>query len=255
MFLTNKTNWHCPANRNGRCRCTHQENIDHHLHFTRRTEAYQAVAVKIKIFHNEEVTLTSLYCHPKHYMPDDEFISLFNHQGTKFICGDYNAKHPHWGSCSKRKLRLDVVSPFSPTYWPKHTINNLYKICSTIAELSSDHVPIIQILDTIPLNSKRENRLTNKSTNWNKFDNIIDKEVDLNIKLKSQFDIDYITDMIQNCCKKSTRPVKPTVGNCNVLPIEIRELICKRRKACKKWQRHRYPSNYQTSRQLCKQLK
>lgn len=92
---------------------------------------------------------------------------------------------------------LDAVSPSPPTYWPKHT-NRIYQtrltfilIKQCVQKLLYQFWLIIRlrtstlhISDTIPLNSKADNKLINSSINWSLFENILQKRADLKLKLR-----------------------------------------------------------------------
>ena len=102
-------------------------------------------------------------------------MSFFQTLGNTFIAaGDYNAKHPFWGSrlsnpkgkelykaVMNRSNKLNVLSPTDPTHWPSDpkkkpdiidfgVIKNVPRTLvttSTCVDLSSDHTPILIYLD------------------------------------------------------------------------------------------------------------
>lgn len=113
--------------------------------------------------------------------------------GTRFIAsGDYNAKHPWWGSRShistpkERQLfqsmsenNLYPISTSKPTYWPMDKrktpdVINFY-ITKRISEhhlkaeshfdLASDHSPVIVSLSTAVLKKEKTIALNNANTN------------------------------------------------------------------------------------------
>ena len=77
------------------------------------------------------IMLSAVYC-PNHSIKKEMFPNFFEKLGHRFIaCGDYNAKHPWWGSRSStptprgRQLydamldaNLSPISTGEPTYWP-----------------------------------------------------------------------------------------------------------------------------------------
>lgn len=45
------------------------------------------------------LTLSAIYCPPKHPDKEEYYTDFFNSLGKRFIAGgDYNARHPLWGS-------------------------------------------------------------------------------------------------------------------------------------------------------------
>jgi hypothetical protein len=76
------------------------------------------------------LTLSSVYCPPRHNITSNQFNDFFNTLGHRFLSGgDYNAKHQMWGSRINnprgRQLaramldnNLNPISTAEPTYWP-----------------------------------------------------------------------------------------------------------------------------------------
>ncbi|KAL7304632.1 hypothetical protein TKK_0002879 [Trichogramma kaykai] len=74
----------------------------------------------------------AIYCPPGRTIKQDQFTKFFQKLGPRFIAGgDFNAKHPSWGSRSQtpsprgRQLynamqenNLQPASSGKPTYWP-----------------------------------------------------------------------------------------------------------------------------------------
>jgi hypothetical protein len=85
-----------------------------------------------------EITVTAVYCPPRHNLKKEHFEPFFETLGTKFVAGgDYNSKHTIWGSrltTTKGRELLQVIrnknykflSTGSPTHWP--TDNQKYQI-------------------------------------------------------------------------------------------------------------------------------
>ncbi|XP_017473031.1 PREDICTED: RNA-directed DNA polymerase from mobile element jockey-like [Rhagoletis zephyria] len=105
--------------------------IKHH-HLTGIAENYlQATSICVQTKQGD-ITLSAVYCPPRFTITEKQFMDFFSSLGERFLAaGDYNAKHPHWGSRlsnpkSKqlynalicRRNKLDYASPGKPTYWP-----------------------------------------------------------------------------------------------------------------------------------------
>ena len=61
-------------------------------------QAIQATSIKVQgILH--EMTVTTVYCPPRHNIKKEQFKSFFQTLGPRFIAGgDYNSKNVLWGS-------------------------------------------------------------------------------------------------------------------------------------------------------------
>lgn len=140
------------------------------------------------------LTVTAVYSPPKHNIKKEQYEQFFKTLGNRFIAGgDYNTKHPWWGSRSHiptpkgRQLyntiqnkNLKTLSTGEPTYWPSDSrknpdvidfcvtkgipMNNM-TICSTTtirSFTSSGNTSIgMQIIK-----NKNPPMLANKRTNW-----------------------------------------------------------------------------------------
>jgi len=58
----------------------------------------QAAGIKIKC-NNINIAIYSIYCPPRHSITCTEYEDFFKNLGSRFlVVGDFNAKHPLWGS-------------------------------------------------------------------------------------------------------------------------------------------------------------
>jgi hypothetical protein len=137
------------------------------------------------------LTLSAVYCLPRHAISSKEYIDLLESYGTKYLIGgDWNAKHTQWGARlitptgrnlleAMHRLNCNYLSTGEPTYWPsdhnklpdlldffiyKVIARNYVKIESN-QELLSDHTPVVAILST-HVNNKP---LITNATNWDLF--------------------------------------------------------------------------------------
>jgi hypothetical protein len=78
-----------------------------------------------------EITITAVYCPPRHNLKKEHFETFFQTLGPKLIAGgDYNSKHTLWGSrlttstkgreLSKviQETNYSFLPTGTPTYWP-----------------------------------------------------------------------------------------------------------------------------------------
>lgn len=120
------------------------------------------------------LTVSSVYCPPRHTISQEKYLDFFSTLSTRFIAGgDYNAKHHFWGSrlnTTKGKNLYDLImrkkyeciSTGEPTYWPsdRNKIPDVIDFCvangihrnnimvESKCDLSSDHSPIIITIST-----------------------------------------------------------------------------------------------------------
>ena len=99
--------------------------------------------------------------------------------------------------------------------------------------------------------------LSNKSTNWEGFKISLDNRIDLKTSIKTNEELNFevnkfITD-IQQSAWENTQEIKNRLKGWN-LPKEIKELVQEKRKARKKWQQTRLPTDKTIVNRLSKQL-
>jgi hypothetical protein len=164
-----------------------------------------------------------------------EYQHYFNTLGSHFIAaGDWNAKHTNWGSrliTQKGKNLLGAIhqddlnrlSTGEPTYWPADRnkipdldfaiINRIPTIHCDIKssfDLSSDHGPIIITVNTEILLKEPVPRLYTKQTNCGKYQEFINQNIKLNIRLKEQNETEAavhdFTVLLQKAAWKVTPP-------------------------------------------------
>lgn len=98
-----------------------KESISHHQEMDYQTAEIQATSVNIKT-KSYGLTITAIYCPPRHAIKKEQYINFLNTQGNRFIVGgDFNAKHTHWGSrltttkgrellAASNQLKCEVIS-------------------------------------------------------------------------------------------------------------------------------------------------
>jgi len=115
-----------------------------------------------------ELTISSVYCPPRHNIKEQQFAEFFSTLGLNFLAGgDYNSKSTMWSSritTTKGRELLKVMEnnnysflTATPTYWPTDQrktpdlldffvtcgISESYLDITASYDLSSDHSPII----------------------------------------------------------------------------------------------------------------
>lgn len=244
-----------------------RDNIRHHERDKYTKDHLQATSVSIEDVHGP-IIMSAIYCPPKHNNKQVHFEEFFKTLGNRFIAGgDYNAKHPTWGSrltTSKgRELvktmtanKLHHMSTYQPTYWPsdKEKVPDVIdffimkgidtKKCKaeSCLELSSDHSPVILTVYKKILNKEAEPYLHNKRTDWDLFRHKLEDLTSLKIPLRSEIDIEEaverLTKNIQEAAWFAT-PKHKIFSKKNDMPTTIMEKIMEKRHLRKLWQQRR----------------
>jgi len=242
----------------------------------------QSCAIRLNV-NNTSFTIAAVYSPPKHNITNSQFTEYFSTIKNNFIIGgDYNAKHQSWGCRvnNPRGLtlynfintkRFKVLAPPGPTYWPSSSSknpdildifvtkipNNLFCKTQNILDLNSDHSSVLLTLNTTPA-KKETSQLFNKFTNHYKFHDIVNAEIQLNIKLKTPDDIDLAVNNLTNVIQRaawsaSSTNLAPLIRDS--LPVYIRTKISEKRRARALFQRTRLPSHRQNYNHLSNSLK
>lgn len=232
------------------------------------------------------LTISAIYCPPKHAIKEDDFTKFFNTLSSRFIAAnDYNAKHPWWGSRLStptprgkqlyqaiQKNKLYVLSTGEPTYWPTdpHKIPDLLDFCvikgisqhyldiKSSLDLSSDHTPLIANVSSSVIVKHAPPTLHTRKTNWDTYRCLLNEKVNCNIPLKTEEQretaIEHFTVSIQEAAWEAT----PTIFN-KATPLEtsdsIKRLIAEKRKLRKQWQQSRNPVNKTRLNRATRRLK
>lgn len=252
----------------------------------------QSCFIQIKL-NNIPITIGALYSPPRHNITRDLLTDFFGSIKNNFIIGgDYNAKHQSWGcrvnnprgvilhSFSNEK-NFNILSPPGPTYWPtslkkKPDIldifaaklpSNLHFCTKNLLDLNSDHSAVLLTISATPLSRIKPHKLFSTLTDHIKFHDIINENINLSIRLKSNLDIDEavnnFTTLIQSAAWSAIKPVK-TVNSNNIInsnfnypiiPEEIRSLIVEKRRARARYHLSRLPSHKSAYNKLANSLK
>lgn len=260
-----------------------RENIKHHEAGKYEKENIQATSIVLED-NSGDLTVSAIYCPPKHNSKKQDYVDFFNTLGNRFIVGgDYNAKHHQWGSrlitTKGRELlkaihtnNLEIISTCEPTYWPTDTEKtpDIIDFCITkgidikktktesCLDLSSDHTPIIVNILTQVKNKEKRPSLFSNRTDWNAFREELDKMIELQIPLKTENELEYAANAlivnIQQAAWRSTpdayiSEIKESV------PSIIKQKVAEKRKLKKRWQVTRYPTDKSNLNRATRELK
>lgn len=247
-------------------------------------ETMQVTTIKVKA-ENKEINFSAIYCPPRYNLKKEDYEKLFKSLGRCFVIGgDFNAKNTFWGSrittpkgrelfTAGRTLKCDFHSAGAPTYWPTD-INKLpdlidFFITKGIADnyicmendesLSSDHSPVIMTLNETIVKKENTASLTSKRTNWNLFRELIDQNINLQVPIRTSVhieeELEQLIENVQQAAWQST-PNRQNYSNpTKMYPLEVREMVAKKRKARKTWQRYRTRENKTILNNLGNKLK
>lgn len=247
------------------------------------TPNIQASMVTVEI-RGTRINIGSVYCPPSITTKYDDFRALFTTLGDRWLLGgDYNAKHPEWGSRltsprgrelykTIREFKCNTQAPDKPTYWPQdmnkrpdiidffiaHNFSRNYSQVTCVDDLSSDHTPIILAVQHTILKVKIQPKLSNRSTDWDKYRELIDKNIDLTKKIE-------FPCMLDDAVEEFINDASNAVANCTIYkeeipvtrayPEHIRLLVKERRHARRVWQRTRLPTDKTNFNRLAKKVK
>lgn len=241
-----------------------------------QTIGIQATMIKIKCG-AKPIVFSAIYCRPRDQLKLADYMELFNQMGGAFIAGgDYNAKHTWWGSRINttkgrelykclRDMNYMAISTGSPTYWPTraNTIPDLldFFVCSQINaeqltvepswELSSDHSPIIAILNLRAAVVPRNPRI-----DYYKFKTETQKLLQPNLSLKNKGELEDATEHLTNSIKTAKNNSVVPFNECpSHVSLIIRNMINDKRKLRRKYHRTLYAPDKTKYNKACKDLK
>lgn len=250
-----------------------KQNIQHYLQEEVRQPYIQATIISVQN-NGAELNIGAIYCPPCHTITQQQYMNLFNKLGPRFIIGgDFNVKHTAWGARiitpGKGKELLSAIniskcehhSAREPTYWPTDKnrmpdlldffiskgISSTYMKIENLCDLTSDHTPVLLTLGTSVIRRTKKLNLTNKHTNWAIFREKLDSRIKLNVKLKTIEDLELeaqrFIKQIHIAASQATPVAQERPEQEVNYPSEIRDMIRKRRKARRVWQRTRNPAD------------
>lgn len=232
----------------------------------------------------QKFNVGALYCPPRFSINKDLFKSMLAELGERFILGgDYNSKNIEWGSRLtlrrgkelKEALRESGClyhSSGKPTYWPTDVNKSpdlldffiTKKISANFIsvednyDFNSDHSAVILRYGVAVVKKATKPTLTNHSTNWTGFKTSLQESIDLRVPLTSIEQLEIATEnfmqAIQSAAWNNTKICRQRKVSSNY-PSHIMTMIQKKRKARRKWQETRDPSDKNILNNLSQQLK
>jgi hypothetical protein len=161
-----------------------------------------------------------VYSPPRHCISSEEYEEYLSFPGPQFIAaGDWNAKHVTWESRltttkgrnllrAMTQLNIKSLSTGEPTYWPidKNKTPDLldfvlikgfsdtYTKIEGNLDLISDH----SALSTNAILKESIPRLCSQNTDWSQFGDLINNNINLQLRLKEQTEIRRRSAILDN---------------------------------------------------------
>ncbi|GBP23642.1 RNA-directed DNA polymerase from mobile element jockey [Eumeta japonica] len=230
-----------------------------------------------------DITISSLYCPPRHTIKEQHFNDYFKTLGKRFIAaGDYNAKHTFWGSRltlprgrellkSAQSGHMNIISTGQPTYWPTDKdkipdivdfcifkgIANTNISCSSCWDLSSDHSPIlVEITAEIRETTRDVPYIINVLTGpyFVPHRRGIQRTYCSSNKGDIVDAVEYFTTSVQSAAWNST-PINQHKLTEQHIPTNILQKISEKRALRKLWQQNRCPETKKRLNHKIKELK
>jgi len=245
-----------------------RSSIRHHELLHHQSDKIQTASIQLDA-HPWPLTISAIYCPPRHAISVEEYSTLFRSLGSRFLIGgDWNAKHTAWGArliTPKGRNLFKALSSYNcqyfstggPTYWP----TDLTKLpdlldflvargipatsiqIESVLELSSDHSPVVATIGASATNKAAFPTLATAHTNWDMFRAYINERINLRLRIKERAELDeatqYFTTLLQAAAWHSTPPSFAKSKPVNNTPLHIRELIAEKRRSRGRWQRSR----------------
>lgn len=280
MYTTN----HPSGNSHGGTAIIIKSNLKHYPLEEYCTVKIQATTVKIQD-HKSEISLSAIYCPPKHSISSDDFKAYFSTLGSRFISGgDWNAKHTFWASrlilprgrqlyMTTQDLNLDCISHGKPTYWPSDPKKKPDLLDFFISkgipldhiniedrdDLSSDHTPAILNISKEVILVESCKKIYNKDTDWKMYQKLLELNISLQVSLKTADEIEATIEklnlLIFKAAKESTCIKKNMLPKLHTYPKHIKDKVAERRNLRKVWHNTRYPTDKRAFNKASEELK
>ena len=238
---------------------------------------------------NKSISIYSIYFPPKHAVKCADYENFFKTLGPRFLVGgDFNAKHPWWGSRlinpKGRELHktisaynFNILSGGSPTYWPTDptkipdlldfvVFNGISRHSLDILNddsLSSDHTPILVNLNVNTKLAPKNVKLITKNSNMEFFNEFMENNLNLNCDIQTGENLDdaveSFTLLIHEAASLSTPSLVCSDGLGRKVKASaiVRDMIRQSRRLRRIWQRTRNPrdkTNWNLAIKLCSEM-
>lgn len=224
----------------------------------------------------------AVYC-PKQARDSDGTVTVFKRDlrllasmnGHFIIAGDLNAKHQNWGNTRANKNgqilwevsqsgAFTVSYPYQPTFSNGRSVStldlfvtNMYDqidVPETITALSSDHLPVVQLVNDEAAIVWRQRR-NYREADWIRFENWVEQHIDDEARLESTDDIDIALVSIHSVMKEAEMrsvPLVETRAHLINIDHETKRLIAHKNALRRRYQRTGLREFYDSFRQLAK---
>ncbi len=222
------------------CRSLHSKNASPDISFA--TSAVQMCAVQFFV-EGQPLVLAAAYCSSSTKVTSVDFGILFQKfKGKWIVGGDFNAKNQLWGSrwTTTRGRELATVltrrqygapSNGQPTYWPidhrktpdvidffvVHQVHGHQCHIATVADVSSDHLPVCLTLSLHQPRKPPQLPLTNRLTDWSHYRSLIDTASQHHHPIKTASNLDdsvtQVTRTLQTAARTSTLPLPTSLAH------------------------------------------
>ncbi|BES92562.1 Hypothetical protein NTJ_05371 [Nesidiocoris tenuis] len=234
---------------------------------------------------NNSIRIAAFYSAPENQVTQNDFLVMLRELSGRFLMGgDFNCKHPRWGSniVNPRgrvlhdtviRHSLEVIEPQEPTFYSfdghmpdildfflGKQVEQLIKSKWVQHEMSSDHYPFTLELE-IDYPAVTENHgLIKYPFDWAKYKEATGQLANLNLRLKTRQEIDKgvseLTNMIRvaagiaSSANPLTRPQPRYHFSANILALLNAKKVARRR-----WEQTRFPSDKTTYNRANTELK
>ena len=204
----------------------------------------QSCAILLHL-NNIPTTLAAIYSPPRHNINIQNYVDYFSSFSQNFIIGgDFNAKHLSWGCRTNNPRGLvlynfinlkgyTILAPPKPTYWPtslrkkpdildifvSNMPRNLFCSTTNLLEPCSDHSAVLLTISACPPIRPTLPKLFHHSTDRLKFHDLVNKNINLKVSLKSPQEIDAIINNLTKVIQFAAWASGPTeIQYSNVAP-------------------------------------
>jgi len=102
-----------------------RSSLQHYELLPHQTNAIHAATVRLDI-RPCPLTISAIYCPPRHVIPTDDYITFFQSLGSRFLIGgDWNANHTAWGArliTLKGRKFLATISTYNCQHWQTYLL-------------------------------------------------------------------------------------------------------------------------------------
>ncbi|KAI5738896.1 hypothetical protein M8J77_012467 [Diaphorina citri] len=245
--------------------------------------SFEIQGVMVSLSNGSQLKIFATYLQPRKTVSIRDLNNIFNGNVIPtIVAGDLNSKHPAWFSVvsnpNGRKLfklmnqsEWFVLGPDEPTYFPSHenrhpdvldilVCKNVPNVISqtVLAELDSDHNPVIIELDAISLQCPSKLKLINGPVDWDMFCDKMDEDLIIPTSFDSTESIDNAIELFTDAIKKNIAQSSGPPRNHQykfVLPCHLRMLIAYKHRVRRRWQRNKRAVDKRLLNIITKKLK